>query len=249
MIPSDEAFCAPYPADRPCADPPDPPDPPAPGANEASAACEGEHIAPWTRPGAPASGPSDDRDALTDRALPVASFILAILLVLGDCSGSTVAPDQETIPVPMTESHTPPRTHTDTTPLDLRLEAPSRTRSGVHVPLRLVLSNPTPRPITIDLGGMPTAFDFVVHTVDGVEIWRRLEGTNIRDVLAPRTVEPGGSIRYTAIWPQRDDEGRPVRPGLYRVVGILPLDGVPGFDHHDPTSVRTSAWNTFRLSP
>jgi hypothetical protein len=128
----------------------------------------------------------------------------------------------------MTESHTPPRTHTDTTPLDLRLEAPSRTRSGVHVPLRLVLSNPTPRPITIDLGGMPTAFDFVVHTVDGVEIWRRLEGTNIRDVLAPRTVEPGGSIRYTAIWPQRDDEGRPVRPGLYRVVGILPLDGVPG---------------------
>ncbi|HET8624293.1 MAG TPA: BsuPI-related putative proteinase inhibitor [Gemmatimonadales bacterium] len=59
----------------------------------------------------------------------------------------------------------------------------------------------------------------------GAAVWRRLEGEVIAAILGIRTLGPGEIISFEDVWPQRDDRGKPVGPGTYLVVGLLPTDG------------------------
>lgn len=58
---------------------------------------------------------------------------------------------------------------------------------------------------------------------DGAEVWSRLEGVAVSDILQSRTLAPGETIEFTESWEQRGNDGRRVRPGTYRVRGILPV--------------------------
>lgn len=188
----------------------------------------GTLVASQIGPRAFAWGPTGSPGIVIGRVLPAATYLFAVLLVLGDCSGSVGGSNPER-PVQTLESPVQQQTPaSEMAPLSLRLEAPSEVRAGESVPLRLVLVNPGPEPVTVDLGGDPTAFDFLIVASDGTAVWRRLEGVAVEDILVPRTVDPDSSIRFTATWPQRDNDGRQVGPGGYRVTGILPVVGTPG---------------------
>jgi hypothetical protein len=113
-------------------------------------------------------------------------------------------------------------------PLELRLEVPAEARSGAMVPVRLVLVNHGIEPVEVGLSGNPIAFDLVVTDANGAEVWRRLEGVAVEDILVTRTVLPGREIEFQDYWAQRDQSGRRVPPGTYRLRGILPVVEVTG---------------------
>lgn len=113
-------------------------------------------------------------------------------------------------------------------PLQLRLELPPRVHAGEPVPLRLVLQNQGFHTEEVDLSGEAVAFDVVVFSLDGLEVWSRLEIVLMPRILQTRTLSPGESLVFTDAWLQRDKDGRQVRPGTYMLQGILPVAGVPG---------------------
>ena len=93
--------------------------------------------------------------------------------------------------------------------------------------MRLVLTNRGTDTVEVELGGNPIAFDFIV-TADGAEIWRRLEGVAIEDILQVRTLAPGDSLDFAAAWNQRMNRGAAAEAGAYQVRGILPAIDPPG---------------------
>lgn len=113
-------------------------------------------------------------------------------------------------------------------PLQLRLELPPRVRAGEPVPLRLVLQNRGFQTEEVDLSGESVAYDIVVFSLEGVEVWSRLELVLMPQILQTRTLSPGESLVFTDAWLQRNRDGRPVPPGTYMVQGVLPVAGVPG---------------------
>jgi hypothetical protein len=113
-------------------------------------------------------------------------------------------------------------------PLQLRLELPPRVHAREPVPLRLVLQNHGLQAEEVDLSGETVAFDIVVFSLDGFEVWSRLEIVLMPRVLQTRTLAPGESLAFTDAWLQRDRSGRQVAPGTYMLQGILPVAGVPG---------------------
>jgi hypothetical protein len=113
-------------------------------------------------------------------------------------------------------------------PLELRLEFPAQVRVRQPVPMRLVLVNRGDRPVAVELGGEPIAFDLVVVDANGAEVWRRLEGVAIPDILQVRTLAPGGELEFTETWRQQTSRGATVTAGTYRVRGLLPAVASPG---------------------
>ncbi|MGH7630262.1 MAG: BsuPI-related putative proteinase inhibitor [Gemmatimonadales bacterium] len=105
------------------------------------------------------------------------------------------------------------------------IAAPSEVRRGEPVPVTLRVTNTAERPLTIYLQGRPTAFDIIVKNEAGAVVWRRLEGQTITAILGVRTLEPGQTLAFEDLWPQRDGAGRAVPPGLYEISGALPTDG------------------------
>lgn len=139
---------------------------------------------------------------------------MLVMLAFFGCARSDDAPDR----APLISAPAQARGS-----LGLRLEAPAEVRSGEPVTLRLVLENRGDEPAEVELGGDPVAFDFVITADDGAEVWSRLEGVAVSDILQSRTLAPGETIEFTESWEQRGNDGRRVRPGTYRVRGILPV--------------------------
>lgn len=111
--------------------------------------------------------------------------------------------------------------------LCFRVEAPATVPAGEPVPIVLRLTNRTARVLTLTLQGRPLAFDVTVTSADGAPVWRRLEGEVVSAILAVRTLEPGASLTFEAVW-NGQDHGRPAHPGRYLVGGRLPTDNPSG---------------------
>jgi hypothetical protein len=109
-----------------------------------------------------------------------------------------------------------------------RVHAPASVRAGERVPIELVLTNRTERPLTLYLQGRPLAFDITVSREDGSQIWRRLQGQVVSAILAVRELAPAESLTFEAVWDSRLPDGRPAPPGRYRITGRLPTDTPEG---------------------
>lgn len=107
--------------------------------------------------------------------------------------------------------------------LALRVVAPARVPLGERVVLRLVLRNASATPVEVQLNGRP-AHDAVVRRPDGTEVWRWSHGQTIQDILQVSMLQPSEELAFEAVWPQRDNNGRPVTPGAYRLQGLVRLD-------------------------
>ena len=175
------------------------------------------HLFPGARAVARAPAPRSGRRHVARRRPLLPALLLAVLAA--GCGGPGGGSDGN--------AFEPPSRAEAPMPLELRLEIPERVRPGEPVPMRLVLANRGDAPVEVELGGSPIAFDLVVTAPDGAEVWRRLRGRPVEAILQLRTVEPGGEIDFADRWDQRDDRGRPVEPGSYRVHGVLPVPGSP----------------------
>ncbi|HKT58430.1 MAG TPA: BsuPI-related putative proteinase inhibitor [Gemmatimonadales bacterium] len=109
-----------------------------------------------------------------------------------------------------------------------RVHAPTSVRAGEPVPIQLVLTNRTERPLTIYLQGRPLAFDITVSREDGTVIWRRLQGQVVSAILAVRELKPAESLSFDAVWDGRLRDGRAAPPGRYLITGHLPTDKPEG---------------------
>lgn len=111
--------------------------------------------------------------------------------------------------------------------VSVELVLPRAVRAGDTVAIILRARNTGSRAADLMLPGRPPAFDIVVTTRDGTEVWRRLRGASISAALGVRTLQPGESLDLATRWPQRDNAGRPVSPGTYEVRGVLPTEERP----------------------
>jgi hypothetical protein len=121
------------------------------------------------------------------------------------------------------------------------LAAPAEVPRGRPVPITLRLINAGDHQITVYLAGRPTAFDIVVSDETGTVVWRRLAGQTVAAILGVHSLEPGDTLTFEDVWPQRDARGQPVPDGTYRLVGLLPTDGPePLRTPHATVRVRAS---------
>ena len=109
-----------------------------------------------------------------------------------------------------------------------RVHAPTSVHVGEPLPIELVLTNRTERPLTLYLQGRPLAFDITIRREDGSVVWRRLEGQVVSAILAMRQLAPAESLTFEAVWDGRRSGGRPVAPGRYQIVGSLRTDTPEG---------------------
>jgi Intracellular proteinase inhibitor len=107
--------------------------------------------------------------------------------------------------------------------LVLRLEVPASMRVGTPVSFELTLQNTSKRAVTLTLGGRP-AYDVVVATPEGQEIWRWSHGEAIQQILERKPLKAGEALEFTAVWGQRDNAGTPIPAGTYQVRGVVKLD-------------------------
>jgi hypothetical protein len=105
----------------------------------------------------------------------------------------------------------------------LTLEAPDEVEAGRTVNLKLIWRNLTDKPVELTLGGRP-AYDFVVTTNEGKQVWRWLEGEMVQQILEIKTVDPGQKLEFTLEWQPVDQAGAALPPGRYLVQGILNLE-------------------------
>ena len=94
-------------------------------------------------------------------------------------------------------------------------------RPGESVQLTLLVENrgPHPVPATFRSG---QSFDFLVREERG-EVWRWSHDRVFTLALRQPTLPPGWSETYQANWEGKDNEGRPVKPGDYQVLGIFTI--------------------------
>ena len=108
--------------------------------------------------------------------------------------------------------------------MTLELVLPGTVHIGDSVPITLRLTNAGPKPATLYSQGRPTAFDILVARSDGRLVWHRLSQAVISSVLQIRELAPGEVLEFQDFGRQRDDRGRIVPAGEYRVTGVLPTD-------------------------
>jgi hypothetical protein len=105
----------------------------------------------------------------------------------------------------------------------LKLEAPDEVEAGQTVNLKLIWRNLTGKPVDLTLGGRP-AYDFVLTTDKGKQIWRWLEGQTVQDILEIKKVDPGQKLEFTLEWRPVNQSGAALAPGNYLIHGILNLE-------------------------
>ena len=145
----------------------------------------------------------------------------ALLVLMASCA---VPPSKE---IPPADSNSPsiPGDMGGTEPsvLSAELELPTKSRVGESIPLKLKVKNNSGNPVTLALGGRPS-YDFSVTTEDGTEIWRWLHGQVIQAILEVRILKSGEEVVFATDWPQVNNAGDLIPPGIYWVHGIINLD-------------------------
>lgn len=106
--------------------------------------------------------------------------------------------------------------------LEVRLGVPHEAQVGHTVPLRITVRNVSGKPL--DLGLVhPNPAEFVVRRARGGHVvWALLGergGAEAPEIGPP--LAPGGLRTIEHAWSQRDDGGRPVPHGEYRVEAVL----------------------------
>lgn len=96
-------------------------------------------------------------------------------------------------------------------------------RSGEPVALTLVNANLSPRPAYFTY---PTSqrYEFAVFS-NGQEIWRWSFGKVFIQVTETVTLNPGQTAAYRETWPQVNNLGQQVPPGLYTLRAWNPFIG------------------------
>jgi hypothetical protein len=156
--------------------------------------------------------------------MPRAAGPLTALLMLTACGAPAAdrsAPDSS----PSSDSDAVRTDHSDS--LRLSLVVPAEVALAAAVPVRFTVENVSGRQLELYLRGRTIAFDIVVTGPAGDTVWRRLEDEVIPAILRLEPLGPGEALELSDSWDQRDNAGRPVSAGDYRVRGELLTEGPP----------------------
>ena len=85
----------------------------------------------------------------------------------------------------------------------------------------LTLRNRTSDTVKLTLPSAQT-HDMVVSTKEDKEIWRWSAGRMFAQVLTEVVLPPGESKSFVETWDQTRRDGKPVEPGEYKAVGLIP---------------------------
>jgi len=122
--------------------------------------------------------------------------------------------------------------------------------SGERITFVVTLRNRSESPRTLSLPTSQTHDCFVYAAGDRAggrdsgsrrEIWRHSRGRMFAQVITELTLAPGESRSFTAAWDQAGPDGRPVPPGEYEAVGLVP-GKAPGCRSDEvPFTIRPAA--------
>jgi hypothetical protein len=105
--------------------------------------------------------------------------------------------------------------------LQLQVEAPHQAVVGQPVDLRLVVSNSSGSVINLSGGDPAEAYAFVVYDDAGHVVWLSLHDYVLSAVLANWTIAPHDQVSHEVSWSGVGDDGQPLPPGEYTVVGKI----------------------------
>lgn len=105
------------------------------------------------------------------------------------------------------------------------LHLPETVLAGNAIPITLRIENKSAETVELYLHGREPVYDFVVSTIGGEVIWRRLEGEVVQAILRLELLEPGQILEFRDNWDQTDNAGETVPPGDYTVRGTVLSDG------------------------
>jgi len=97
------------------------------------------------------------------------------------------------------------------------------------IPVRLVLEvkNLSDEPVTFTFSS-GKQYDFDVHDADNQLVWRWSHDKVFTQAFSELKLGPKEQVKFTPIWDQKDNEGRQVPPGSYRVTGMMTSIGGGG---------------------
>jgi len=124
--------------------------------------------------------------------------------------------------------------------LKVKVDVPSHSTRGEPLPLRLVVTNSSTRPVWLETGDSAHAFDFAISDSLGAQVWSRLHSRRSEPVpmiIRSRPIAPGDSVVFADSWHQRTNAGVAATPGRYWIRGTLDTHE----DRMDEADVRTAA--------
>ena len=120
-----------------------------------------------------------------------------------------------------------PDTNPDTTSLSavadtvqVQLVLPEQARTGDSVTITVRVQNISERRLDLALVGREIAFDILIRTRAGAQVWRRLEHRTLQSILQLKSLAPGEAFELRDTWAAG-------APGEYLVTASLPTDGEP----------------------
>ncbi len=116
----------------------------------------------------------------------------------------------------------------DTVRIELRL--PAQVEAGDSIPITVRVENISGRRLDLSLLGREIAFDIIIRTRSGEQVWRRLEHATLQSILQVKSLAAGEVFELHAAW-------HAARPGDYLVSASLPTDGQP-LTTSQPVSLR-----------
>ncbi|OGB90375.1 hypothetical protein A2625_05695 [candidate division WOR-1 bacterium RIFCSPHIGHO2_01_FULL_53_15] len=93
-------------------------------------------------------------------------------------------------------------------------------RAGEPVKLKLVATNNNKAAVNL-LFGSGQSFDLVVTDKNSKTIWKWSHDKVFTMAVREVEVAPRKTLEFSAVWPQTDNEGRPVTKGKYFIAGQL----------------------------
>jgi hypothetical protein len=94
-------------------------------------------------------------------------------------------------------------------------------RAGGTITLAITIRNRSGAARSLTLPTSQT-HDAVIHGGGQKEIWRWSAGRMFAQVVTEQTFAPGESRAIAVRWDLSDSKGRPLPPGDYRAVGLIP---------------------------
>jgi hypothetical protein len=140
---------------------------------------------------------------------------LFLLMVLGACNVERAREQPEV------------NSSTQPAPIDsvrVGLAVPNDARAASAIPVEVTVQNISRRNIELHLQGRDIVFDITVSNVDGMVVWRRLEGVAVQAILRLEPLAPDQVLTLRSAWPK---EASAVPAGEYDVFASIPTDTLP----------------------
>lgn len=166
--------------------------------------------------------------------------VVIFLIVLQGCAGSRTGT--------LTLENYQPSGYSPNPCVEFSMEAAERVAVGNDLTATLSAENICEEEITLQLGGATVHHDLLLTDQSGKVLWQSLYGVNRLLIMGTEQMTPGERLTFTATWPGRNNAGRVIPAGTYRLVGILYSPDENEGDVYIPENQNFEAVQTLEVS-